>query len=95
MAEKVVWKYEITPRREFYHLMPEGAQLLYVGAQGDSLCIWALYELDRPMERRGFLMLATGDSYGSELIGPHIGTFIEPEFKYVFHVFEQSKEAQK
>ena len=88
-----VWKYEVVPQREFYHMMPEGAVVLYVAAQAEYACLWALVDKTKPLVRRDFIMLATGEGIEADMLGRHVGSFIEPENGYLFHVFER-KEAK-
>ncbi len=72
--------------------LPTGAKVLHVGQQGDderTLFLWALVDPDRPPATRHFFLLATGQRFDANILGPHIGT-VQTKAGLVWHVFEEA-----
>lgn len=67
--------------------MPRGAQILHVGNQNETICIWARVDLDAAMEARKFAVCGTGSPCPAY---SHIGTVLLEGGGYVFHVFDLS-----
>jgi len=86
---KAIWKYEVRPD-EFTVEMPNGAQVLTVQIQGESVQMWALVDPDAERVQRTFVTYGTGHPImnASELV--YIGTF-QPR-PLVFHLFERVEE---
>ncbi|MNQ84484.1 hypothetical protein D3C85_996140 [compost metagenome] len=90
--EKRIYKYEIHRAGTQVSRLPYDAEILSVGAQGNSLVLWALVDpLEQLTEDRVLTVLGTGHS-AFEPLGLFIGTvqFTEPGpcQGLVFHVFE-------
>jgi hypothetical protein len=56
---KSVWKYTLD-HDDITAVMPKGAEILSVMAQGDDVCMWALVDPNAEKERRRFLTFGTG-----------------------------------
>lgn len=86
-----VWKYELEPQITLE--IPGGATILSVGAQGESICLWAQVDTDAPAEKRHFRVVATGEPLGEAFrASKFIGT-VQMNMAYsgsnlVMHVFE-------
>jgi hypothetical protein len=80
-----VRKYPFTVDDRVEIAMPAGARILKVECQGETPCVWALVNPDRPLERRRFRIVGTGMEILDDL-GRHIATFQHGRF--VWHVFE-------
>ena len=83
-----IWKFplELTGVQEVE--MPSGSQLLSVAVQQETLCLWAMVDLDRgTKERRMIDIIGTGnpiDSHRRSFIGT-----VQME-SFVWHVFERT-----
>jgi hypothetical protein len=82
-----VWKYEIDP--DFSTVMlPVGAKPLCVQLQNDIPQMWVLVDEDAALEKRDFVILATGEMVDESVIGAYVGTFQVD--RLVFHLFQRS-----
>lgn len=54
-----VYKYELYARDVTTLGLPQGAELLTVAFQGDSLCLWALVNPEAPIAQRDFRVAGT------------------------------------
>lgn len=86
---KSVWKFELHPYTSVR--MPVGATPLYVGAQGDAICLWAKVETEGPWEVRSFVIVGTGHEL-PEHTGKYLGTAMLSNGALVFHVFDTKTE---
>ena len=79
-----IWKFTIRPsgRTE----MPMGARILYVGAQGDEVCVWALVNPSHGAEYRAIHAYGTGHPTASDP-GLYLGT-AQMDNGLVFHLFD-------
>ena len=68
--------------------MPRGAQVIHVGVQANTICLWAIVDTACPVERRSFAILATGHLNFNPEIMRHLGSVIMNEGALVWHVFE-------
>jgi hypothetical protein len=94
LSNEVIWKFEITPAvaREGSISLPRGAQILSVGTQGDSVCLWArVNKHERRASQRRVAVVATGDVVPEnvDLLG-RVDVFPEG---LVFHVFIGEEDA--
>jgi hypothetical protein len=83
-----IWKYDLQVEEGMQSIeMPRDAKILTVGAQGQTLCIWAEVVQSNAKEIREFMVLGTG----WELPPDHnyIGTVQIPP--YVWHIFENRR----
>lgn len=85
-----MWKFELRPFAALLEL-PQGAQLLHVGAQGSKAYVWALCDPEAPKMRRGVAAHPTGVDLPPVLHGAsYVGTFSldDQGQPLVFHVFD-------
>lgn len=90
-AEKVVdtiWKYELDITDRQILLIPKNAEILNVGIQGKTLCLWALVNPDRKKQSRTIEIIGTGNPISNEGLPTrdYIGSAVIDPF--VWHVFE-------
>lgn len=86
---ETVWKYEFgRPGLVHYFPMPESAEPLSVGMQGETLCMWARVTPGEPNENRPFIAIGTGRTDGVPL-GAFVGRATQGHFEW--HVFEVSR----
>jgi hypothetical protein len=83
---KTIWKYALHPYTS--HMMPVGAKLLSVHAQGSEICLWALVDTEAALEERKFVVVGTGHKV-PENAGQFIGTALLCLGVLVLHVFEE------
>ena len=83
---RTVWKYTLQTMIETLN-MPEGAQILSVANQFNSVCLWASVDTNAPSENRRFYVVGTGHPLPEE---PTIyrGTAKVEIGHIVLHVFE-------
>lgn len=67
--------------------LPEGAKLLTVNTQEGCPRLWALCDLEKPLEQRKIAIYGTGQDIGDKP-GNYIGTFQLREGLLIFHCFE-------
>lgn len=82
---KTIWKFEVTDEPI---VMPERAQILKVGYQFVTLCLWALVDPAKPKQQRRIVVLGTGfEREDAEMEGL---TYIDTVFdgSFVWHVFD-------
>jgi hypothetical protein len=84
---KTVWKFPFDIEHEFWLSIQKGAQILHVDMQGVIPCVWALVDLDQPLEGRCLRIRGTGREVEDGL--RHIATFQAGPM--VWHVFEDEK----
>lgn len=92
MAKKVVYKYPIPLDDEFVMILPRGAEILSVQAQGEAPVIWALIdEGPVPEQPRFFRLVGTGTVFeeveGFSLV--YVGTVQLRAGYLIFHLFER------
>ena len=58
----VIWKFPLLPWKTEAD-MPEGAQILSSGVQGDTLVVWAMVDPSRKIRARRFNVLMTGEEF--------------------------------
>lgn len=88
-----VWKFPLKPYISTLG-MPEGAEILRVGAQGSEAFIWARVDTDAKIEVRSFAVVGTGHPAPGSQDGAYVGTFdvtMPGDPILVFHVFEETR----
>lgn len=80
---KTVWKFPLPLAPEVNVMMPEGAQVLYVGNQAGTIALWALVDPDKSLVTRVFRIAGTGHDVPD---GVYVGTVQQGPL--VWHVFE-------
>lgn len=89
--KKVIWKYQLTIRRDNFLELPEGAIILSVQLQYNSLCLWVMVNPDElKKEQRLVQVFKTNEYMPLNEIAQrlHINTVQMQDKKTVFHVFE-------
>ncbi len=83
---KTIWKYPIEIHEYFCIEMPIDAKILTIQNQKGIICMWALVNPDKRLERRCFRIYPTGQPV--EFYGDYIGTFQISDGDIVLHLFE-------
>ena len=85
---KAIWKYPIVTDSQRL-AMPRGAEFLTVQRQGDLVCLWAIVDDSRLLEKRVIEVFGTGNPMPSDMgiERKYIGTFQQGPL--VWHVFER------
>lgn len=89
VRQRTIWKFSLALEGLISLNMPEGAEILHFGMQGNVPTIWALVNEERPAAVRSFQLMGTGHEL-VELDGfppAYIGTCFHGP--YVWHLFEQ------
>jgi hypothetical protein len=81
----VIWKFTISPWRTTIPV-PDGAQVLSCGFQGELLQVWLRVDPSKPPRNRAFYVICTGQEFGPD-VGKFVGTVHHPN-GLVFHVFD-------
>lgn len=84
-----IWKFPLALERAQDIEMPAGAEILSIGNQRETICLWARVETEKTnKETRRFVIVGTGhgapDAVGSKLIG----VVMMQGGDLIFHVFE-------
>lgn len=89
-----IWKFELSPIQDVVSvLMPAGAKTLSAQAQFDSLCVWALCDVDEvARDWRYFRIFGTGHAIPTDLDLKFLGTTQMHGGRLVLHIFESSKD---
>lgn len=83
---QTVYKYLIDTERENIVEMPYGGKVLDVGMDyAGNWCIWALVEIENPLESRVFVACKTGEKIEGKL--SYIGTVVMGMNSW--HIFEK------
>ncbi len=87
---QTIHKYRLSAGSDTAVMMPEGADVLTVQMQHGRPCLWAVVDLEAPLERRHFLTYGTGHPLSEGLGGDltYVGTYQMEDGALVFHVFE-------
>lgn len=67
--------------------MPAGAKILSVQLQRETMCVWALVDINQKDVERQFIICGTGHSLGDNPPGEFIGTVQTMNGALVWHVF--------
>lgn len=86
--KKTIWKFPLEIIREQNLMMPEGAEILSVQTQHNSLCLWALVNPEAPLQRRVIEVFGTGHSI-SDAERKYVTTAQRDGGKFVWHIFEK------
>lgn len=84
-----IFKYRLETTAFQSVLMPVGAEIIAMQAQGDTPCVWAIVEVDSdaPLEPRHFRIYGTGHEMDRQNLA-FLGTYQLRQGSLVFHVFE-------
>jgi len=83
---KTIWKFPLVLSDRIIVSMPKGAEILHVGLQGGTPCLWALVDPDAPKIAREFRAFGTGHSIPDHP-GGHVGTLLVMGDSLVIHIF--------
>jgi hypothetical protein len=89
-----VWKFPL-PLSDGPHTvaMPAAAEILYVAAQGQSVCLWAQVTAEAARSEyrteRRFIIVGTGHPFDPEG-HTHVGSCLMMGGQFVWHVYEQT-----
>lgn len=83
----VIWKFPLFVTDSLDLLMPEGAVILSVQNQRDSLCLWAFCDPSAPLKSKKINIYGTGNPV-PENPGRYIGTVQMDDGFLVWHVFQ-------
>lgn len=81
---QTIYKYPITGSSIE---MPEGAEVLHVGAQGHNVFVWAKVDSEADMEKRTFIVVGTGWEVPDDSC-EFVGT-AQTADGFVWHLYEQ------
>ena len=85
---KTIWKYPFPVVDSFALTMPPGAEVVAVGVQSGSPCLWAIVDPALPDGAdRHFICHGTGHSV-SEDAGRYVGMFMLYDGSFIGHLFE-------
>jgi hypothetical protein len=92
--EKVIYKYSTLPNYRFQSNfvipMPKGAEILtiQVDKKNNHPTIWALVDINEPLEDRKFELVGTGHTFIMDDSKKYIGTYQYQNGEFVGHLFE-------
>lgn len=84
---QTVHKYSLLTADTVDIIMPKDAKILHIDVQDDRLCMWALIDSKRTLERRRFRIAGTGHELKEPKL-EHLGSALLYNGKLVLHVFE-------
>lgn len=86
-----ILKYELQPLYLKTEIdLPVGFEIIKVGMQGDTPCIWVIANLEHDVSKRTFQVLGTGFEVDENLT--HLGTDIGDPFVWHFFLEEENYE---
>ena len=87
---KVIWKYELVLGLNEIKI-PEGAEVLSVQTQHESICMWCLLNPQVDAKERWFEIYGTGHlvKYDMGVERKFLGTVQMSNADYIYHVFER------
>lgn len=89
---KVIWKFPLEIEGHQTVVMPQGARLLHVAAQGGKPTIWALVDPKAIVVGRRFLLCVTGTTPENKYPAEYVGTFLLAGGSFVGHIFDQGEQ---
>ena len=91
---RAVWKFPLQVAVNIIIPMPPGSEIIYVEAQREEPCLWAIVDLNRTEEEKEFRRFAVFGT-GHTICDPslkYIGTFLAFGGSFVGHVVEQEEQ---
>lgn len=85
----VIYKYPLRTVGWIQIDMPGGAEVIHVGEQAGTICLWAKVQPHAPLKRRTFHVAATGETIDPE--ARFVGTALIPADLEAWHVFEVTR----
>lgn len=83
-----VYKYPVPLKDHFEIEMPLGAEILSFQSQNDEMMIWAAVWPNKPIEKRKFSIIGTGQDIDMDCVKDFIGTAQVVRGILVWHLFE-------
>lgn len=90
---KKIFKYPIEINDEVSIGLPEGAEILSFQLQGGCPNLWVLVDENADVELRRFRVYGTGHRVENGDKLNYIGTIVGHMGQFVWHLFEETKEA--
>jgi hypothetical protein len=81
-----IWKFQLDVTDIQSVMVPIGGELLSVGEQSGSICLWFMVDPDARREMREFEIVGTGNPMEPDVRRKFVGTVQLPPF--VWHIFE-------
>lgn len=86
---KTIWKFPIEVTDRFELVLPVGARVIWVAAQGpEGAVLWAEVDTDAPTETRRFRLVGTGHALVEGL--EYLGSFQLLSGSFVGHLYEDT-----
>jgi hypothetical protein len=86
---KTIWKFPLALRPRDVIEMPQGAEILSCGWQGESPMLWALVDPYAPKTARLIVVMPTGAQCDFAGLTPvSLGRIEPPGTGYIFHLFD-------
>lgn len=84
---RVVYKYPLKIVAEQVVLLPRDFEIIHVGIEYETPCLWALVESDNFLEKYEFFVVETGESLDNYPPCKYLGTAVATRF--VWHIFQK------
>ncbi len=81
----IIWKYKLKNHAVTDICLPRDAKVLFIGAQGEDVFLWAQLDNTKPVLNRAFCSYATGQALPD--YGEYIGSAITSHMD-VWHIYE-------
>lgn len=88
---KRIYKYPLKISMDQTVRVPKDADFLTIQTQRDQPCIWALVDLDQPLEDVAIRTVGTGHPFEDAGAWQYLGTYQTDDALLVFHVFSQKE----
>ena len=85
---KSVWKYPLPLAERQIVEMQANAKIVFVGTQGDQICIWALVDTEQVKEPRTFVIFGTGHQISTSARALEYISTVQQSI-FVWHIFEE------
>jgi hypothetical protein len=87
---QTIWKFPVRATDAQTVSMPEGAEILTAQFQGETLCLWAMVDSEKPKQERVIEIFGTGNPVWVDMgvQRKFIATAQMPTMPLVWHVFE-------
>lgn len=87
-SSRTVYKYVLPVEDTVEVIMPDGAEVLHIGDQAGTICLWALVDPDAPRVSRWLRIAGTGHPIAGAV--RHLGSVVTYGGALVWHVFEEA-----
>lgn len=89
MDKRTMWKAELTVSGVQIIRIPEGAEIKYVNAQQEVICVWYYCDPNARLTERRIAVCGTGHPAPNPSQGKYLGSCFLRGGNLVFHVFEE------